>query len=102
MRLQDAKLHKARKGELRCNPPTGYGYDAAGALVFDPDESVVAAVARLFHQFQVCGSALGVMRAWAEHGLPLPRRPWRPGTSGALAWGPLSLGRLLTILPNPL
>src|SRR5437867_75246 len=102
LRLQDAKLHKARKGELRCNPPTGYIYDAAGALVLDPDESVVAAVARLFQQFQELGSAFGVMRAWAAQGLPFPRRQWLPGASGALAWGRLSLGRVLAILHNPL
>ena len=102
LRLQDAKLHKARKGELRCNPPTGYIYDAAGALVLDPDESVVAAMARLFQQFQGLGSAFGVMRAWAAQGLPFPRRQWLPGASGALAWGRLSLGRVLAILHNPL
>lgn len=33
LRLHDATLHKAHKGALRCNPPTGYVYDAAGALV---------------------------------------------------------------------
>ena len=102
MRLQDANLHKARKGELRCNPPTGYIYDAAGALVLAPDESVVAAVARLLQQFQTLGSAYGVMRAWAAQGLPFPRRQGLPGASGALAWGRLSLGRILAILHNPL
>lgn len=102
LRLHDAKLHKARKGELRCNPPTGYIYDAGGALVFDPDESVVAAVTQLFQQFQRLGSAFGVMRAWAAQGLPFPRRQWLPGASGTLAWGALSLGRILSILHNPL
>jgi DNA invertase Pin-like site-specific DNA recombinase len=101
LRLQDAKLHKARKGELRCNPPTGYIYDAGGALVLDPDESVVAAVARLFQQCQELGSAFGVMRVWAAQGLPFPRRQWLPGASGALAWGRLSLSRVLAILHNP-
>jgi DNA invertase Pin-like site-specific DNA recombinase len=101
LRLQDAKLHKARKGELRCNPPTGYIYDAGGALVLDPDESVLAAVARLFQQFQELGSAFGVMRAWAAQDLPFPHRQWLPGASGALAWGRLSLSRVLAILHNP-
>ncbi len=40
LRLQGAKLNKAKKGELRCTPPTGYVYDDEGQLVFDPDESV--------------------------------------------------------------
>jgi len=43
LRLQGAKLNKAKKGELRCAPPTGYVYDPDGCLVFDLDESVVPA-----------------------------------------------------------
>jgi DNA invertase Pin-like site-specific DNA recombinase len=101
LRLQDAKLHKASKGELRCNPPTGYIYDASGALVLDPDESVVAAVHLLFEQFQARRSAFGVMRYFADQDLPFPRRRWVVGTSGRLEWGPLSLSRILAILHNP-
>ncbi len=48
LRLQGAKLNKAQKGELRCTPPTGYVYDSDGQLVFDPDESVVAAIRLVF------------------------------------------------------
>jgi hypothetical protein len=68
----------------------------------DPDEGVVAAVPRLFPQFQELGSACGVMRAWAAQGLPFPRRQWLPGASGALAWGRWSLRRVLAILHHPL
>jgi len=101
LRLQGAKLHKARKGELRCNPPTGYIYDPAGALVLDPDESVVAAIHLLFEQFKTLGSAYGVLRFFADQQCPFPRRLWAPGTNGRLHWGPLSLSRLLAILHNP-
>jgi DNA invertase Pin-like site-specific DNA recombinase len=101
LRLQGAKLHKAHKGELRCNPPTGYIYDPAGALVLDPDESVVASIHLLFQQFKTLGSAYGVLRFFAHQQLPFPRRLWAPGTNGRLHWGPLSLSRLLAILHNP-
>jgi DNA invertase Pin-like site-specific DNA recombinase len=101
LRLQDAKLHKARKGELRCNPPTGYVYDASGALVLDADEGVVAALKLLFEQFEACRSAYGVMRYFAAHNLSFPRRQWVPGASGRLQWGPLSISRILAILHNP-
>lgn len=50
LRLQGAKLNKAKKGELRCSPPTGYVYDVDGHLVIDPDESVVAAIRLVFQQ----------------------------------------------------
>jgi DNA invertase Pin-like site-specific DNA recombinase len=101
LRLQGAKLHKAHQGELRCNPPTGYSYDPAGALVMDPDESVVAALHLLFEPFNTLGSAYGVLRCFADHRLPFPRRLWAPGTNGRLHWGPLRLSRLLAILHNP-
>jgi DNA invertase Pin-like site-specific DNA recombinase len=101
LRLHGAKLHKAHKGELRCNPPTGYVYDPSGVLVLDPDESVVAAIHLLFQQFAVLGSAYGVMRYFAQHQIPFPRRRWMPGTSGALHWGPLGLSRVIAILHNP-
>src|SRR5215471_16298653 len=101
LRLHGAKLHKARKGELRCNPPTGYVYDPSGLLVLDPDESVVAAIRLLFQQFAALGSAYGVMRYFAQHHIPFPRRRWMPGTSGARHWGPLGLSRVIAILHNP-
>jgi DNA invertase Pin-like site-specific DNA recombinase len=101
LRLHGAKLHKARKGELRCHPPTGYVYDPVGALVLDPDESVVAAVRLLFAQFKALGSAFRGMRYFADQRLPFPRRQWAPGTNGRLQWGSLGLGRILAILHNP-
>jgi hypothetical protein len=93
-RLQEATLPKARQGERRGHPPTGAIDDAAGALGWEPDESVVAAVARLFQPFQELGRAFGVMRAWAAQGLPFPRRQGLPGARGALAWGRLSVSRV--------
>jgi DNA invertase Pin-like site-specific DNA recombinase len=101
LRLPGAKLHKARKGELRCHPPRGYVYDPTGALVLDPDESVVATLRLLFAQFTAQGSAYGGMRYLATHHLPFPRRRWAPGTNGPLHWGSLGLGRILAILHNP-
>lgn len=62
LRLQGAKLNKAKKGELRCAPPTGYVYDPEGQLVFDPDEGVVAAIRLVFQQFRLLGTAFKVMR----------------------------------------
>jgi hypothetical protein len=107
LRLHGAKLHKARKGALRCNPPTGYVYDPSGVLVLDPDESVVAAIRLLFQQFAAFGSAYGVMRYFAQHQIPFPRRRWMPGTSGALHWGPLGLSRVMPFcitrpMPEPM
>lgn len=101
LRLQGAKLNKAKKGQLRCTPPTGYVYDPDGQLVFDPDESVVAAISLVFQQFRLLGTAFKVMRYFAVNQISFPRRIWRPGEIGTLKWGSANLGRILAILHNP-
>ncbi|MDV3002614.1 MAG: hypothetical protein N5P05_004269 (plasmid) [Chroococcopsis gigantea SAG 12.99] len=101
LRLQGAKLNKAKKGELRCLPPTGYVYDQNGALILDPDESVVAAIRLVFEQFRLLKTAFKVMRYFAGNQIPFPRRIWRPGESGTLKWGATNLSRILAILHNP-
>lgn len=101
LRLQGAKLNKAKKGELRTAPPTGYVYDPEGNLVFDPDESVVAAIRLVFQQFRLLGTAFKVMRYFAENQIPFPRRIWRPGEIGTLHWGRVNHSRITAILHNP-
>ena len=101
LRLQGAKLNKAKKGELRCTPPTGYVYDDDGQMVFDPDESVVAAIRLVFEQFRFLGTAYKVMQYFAHHDLSFPRRIWRPGEIGTLHWGPVNHSRITAILHNP-
>jgi len=101
LRLQGAKLNKAKKGELRCAPPTGYVYDPEGQLVFDPDEGVVAALQLAFEQFRILGTAFGVMRYFCVNKIPFPRRRWRPGNIGTLHWGPANLSRITALLHNP-
>ena len=75
LRMHGAKLSRARRGELPLIPPTGYVWDhAAGSLVQDPDEQVVAAMRLVFERFRTEGSAHGV-RAWfIRQGLKLPVR----------------------------
>jgi hypothetical protein len=92
------KRAKANSGVTR---PPDMSTSPAGVLVLDPDESVVAAIRLLFQQFAALGSAYGVMRYFAQHQIPFPRRRWMPGTSGALHWGPLGLSRIIAILHNP-
>lgn len=101
LRLQGAKLNKAKKGELRCSPPTGYVYDPEGQLVLDPDEGVVAAIRLVFQQFRALGTAFKVMPYPAVNEIPFPRRLWRPGQIGTLHWGPVNHSRITAILHNP-
>lgn len=101
LRLQGAKLNKAKKGELRCSPPTGYVYDPEGKLVLDPDEGVVAAIQLAFQKFRELRTAFKVMRYFCVNQIPFPRRRWRPGDIGTLHWGPANLSRITALLHNP-
>ncbi len=76
LRLQGAKLNKAKKGELRCAPPTGYVYDPEGKLMLDPDEGVVAAIRLVFQQFRALGTAFKVMRYFCSHEIPNTLAYW--------------------------
>jgi DNA invertase Pin-like site-specific DNA recombinase len=100
-RLVGGKLEKARQGTLRQRLPTGFTHDPTGRVVFDPDEAVQEAVRLALEQFEQCGTALGVVRYFAQHGLQFPARRWEGRDLGELRWRPLSLTRLLSLLHNP-
>ncbi|MBV8677190.1 MAG: recombinase family protein, partial [Planctomycetaceae bacterium] len=100
-RLLGGKLEKARDGQLRFRPPTGLVYDLEGRIVFDPDEQVRHTIQLVFDLFERSGSALAVVQHFADHHLRCPTRLWGGARDGQLVWGPLSEGRVLTILHNP-
>lgn len=100
-RLLGGKLKKAQKGQLRFRPPTGLVYDAAGQLVLDSDEQVQQAVQLVFDLFDELGSALAVVKHFAQHQLLFPTRLWGGVQHGELVWRPLGHGRVLAILHNP-
>jgi hypothetical protein len=75
LRLDGAKLHKARRGELNFVPASGYAWDpVTSRFRFDPDEQVQRALHLVFERFRLDGSAYGVARYFARHGLTLPAR----------------------------
>jgi DNA invertase Pin-like site-specific DNA recombinase len=60
LRLDGAKLNKARRGELYFLPAAGYEWDpGTSRLHFDPDEQVQRAIHRVFQRFRVDGSSYG-------------------------------------------
>ena len=100
-RLLGGKLAKAERGELRFRPPTGYVYDAAKRLVLDPDEEIQHAVRLLFACFAQTGSALAVVKHFAQHQLRFPTRGWGGGSDDEVIWQPLSHERVLYVLHDP-
>jgi excisionase family DNA binding protein len=98
-RLQEAKRAAARRGELRTPLPVGYLHDEHGEVAIDPDAEVQAAVSDLFAAFAACGSAYGVVAAFAGRRFPL--RAYGGVWAGQLRWGRLTHARVLGVLKNP-
>jgi excisionase family DNA binding protein len=98
-RLQANKRAAAGRGELRTPLPVGYIHDEAGDIVTDPDAEVQAAVRDVFAAFAACGSAYGVVAAFAGRRFPL--RAYGGAWAGQLRWGRLTHARVLGVLKNP-
>jgi len=98
-RLQASKRAAAERGQLRSPLPVGYVHDEEGDTVIDPDAEVQAAVGDLFAAFTACGSAYGVVAAFAERRFPL--RAYGGTWAGALRWGRLTHARVVGVLKNP-
>ncbi len=100
LRLTGARQNKARRGELRLNPPTGYVWGAEG-FALDPDEAVQRAVRVVFARFAIEPTAWAVVRWARATGFAVPtRRSWADGTS-EVVWKPLGISRLSSMLHNP-
>jgi DNA invertase Pin-like site-specific DNA recombinase len=100
-RLQGAKRELAKKGELRTFVPIGYIYDANGKLIFHPDDSVREAVRLLFSSFERIGSALGVVRYFAQKNLKFPTLVRGGPRAGEFDWLPLGASRVYDVINNP-
>jgi DNA invertase Pin-like site-specific DNA recombinase len=100
-RLRGGLINKARRGELRCHLPIGFAYEAPTRVVLEPDKQVQESVQLLFHTFSRTGAAHATVKHFRKHGLLFPTRLSGGPRKGELAWGPLSLGRVASILHNP-
>jgi len=98
-RLHANKRAAAGRGELRTPLPVGLVHDDAGGIVLDPDAEVQAAIRDVFAAFAACGSAYGVVAAFAGRRFPL--RAYGGAWAGQLRWGKLTHARVLGILKNP-
>src|SRR5260370_24751775 len=98
-RLQANKRAAAERGELRTPLPVGYVHDDAGEVVIDPDAGVQAAIRDVFAAFAACGSAYGVVAAFAGRKFPL--RAYGGAWAGQLRGGRLTHARGPGGLKNP-
>ncbi len=61
-RMNEGRLSKARRGELKFALPVGYVWDPDGQICFDPDEQVQAIVRLIFRKFEEIGTLGGLLR----------------------------------------
>jgi DNA invertase Pin-like site-specific DNA recombinase len=99
LRLHGALQSKARRGELRIGPPTGYVW-SGHRFEIDPDESVQAGIRLVFERYSVEPSAYAVARWARQQGVRIPVR--RNCVGGReLVWNEATARRVTEILGNP-
>ena len=101
-RMHQAKLNKARRGELYNLPPIGYTKLPSGEFVIDPDEQVQATVRLIFDQFDREGTVHGLLRYLVRHKVRIPVRARGRANQGQLEWHRPNRATLLNLLHHPI
>jgi len=101
-RMHQAKLNKARRGELFQLPPIGYIKLPNGELTLDPDEQVQAVVRLIFDQFDRQGTVHGLLRYLVHHQILIPVRARSRANQGQLEWHRPTRPTLLNLLHHPI
>jgi DNA invertase Pin-like site-specific DNA recombinase len=96
-RASEARVEKARRGELVSQCPVGFVKDEDGRLQKDPDERVRRAIDLVFAKFLELGSARQTLLWFMEQELSIPARTIR----GDLHWRRPAYSGIHRILTNP-
>lgn len=101
-RMNQGKLNKAKRGELRLMLPTGYIRQPSGEVTFDPDEQVQSVVHLLFRKFDEIGTINGVLQYLVRHNIQLGIRLKGGLNKGKLDWRPPTRSTLHGFFRNPI
>jgi len=99
-RMRGGLMNKAKRGELKCQLPLGYVYDADKPIK-DPDAEIQNAISMLFSTFRRIGSAHGVVAHFKKEGYNFPFKTSKNFGQGEVAWVKLKMVNVLNILHNP-
>ena len=97
-RLRGGILNKVKRGEYHCTLPTGFVYDEAGDVGFDPDSQVRETIAHFFETFERVGSACQTVKVFRKEGI---RCPSRRNLREATVFCPLTASTAMRMLTNP-
>ncbi len=101
-RLAEARLNKARRGELFTVVRTGYVRLPGDRVALDPDEQVQHVVRLIFDQFDELGTVGALHRYLVRQDIKLGMRVQGGPDAGRLQWHPPIRATLYTILCNPI
>src|SRR5262249_54981204 len=101
-RLERGRLHKAQRGELFHNAPTGYVKTSKEQVEMDPDEQVRDVIRLIFDKYYELGTALGVFRYLVHNQIRLGIRPYYGPNKGNLEWRRPTLATLIQVIRNPI
>ncbi len=101
-RLERGRLHKAQRGELFYNVPTGYVKISTERVEMDPDEQVRDVIRLIFDKYDELGTVLGVFRYLISNKIRLGIRPYHGPNRGNLEWRRPNLAILLQVIRNPI
>src|SRR5919205_1018092 len=96
-RLTAGLLHKAERGELALQLPTGLVRNGQGKVIKLPNQEAQARLSLVFETFLQCRSASKVVEVFKAHQLLLPRRD----RFGDLVWKAPRVAAVLAILKHP-
>lgn len=98
VRLERARLRKAKRGELFHHVPVGFVLDEAGLPQLDPDASARHVMKMFFDRFDALGSANALFHHLAAHRISLPFRD----RGGRLHWRLPAKTTVYELLKHPL
>jgi DNA invertase Pin-like site-specific DNA recombinase len=96
-RLTAGLIHKAERGALALQLPTGLVRNGQGTVLKIPNQEAQARLALVFETFLQCRSASKVVEVFNTHALLLPRR----NRFGDLVWKAPRVAAVLSILKHP-